>query len=262
MYLFTTFNENLPALFLLRQYKLHNAMKNYHLLIWILFSTIFFGYAQPAPNAHGLRVISSTEWYQQSVAADSSLAMTDLQQLIPSILIDLKYAGTNNFMHKVLYEPTTSTYLRAPAAKALKDAQEMLNKKGLGLKIWDAYRPYHITEKMWVPIQDERYVANPKYGSGHNRGIAVDLTLVNLITGKELDMGTDFDNFSDTAHVSWKALPVNVIENRGLLQQTMEAVGFHILPTEWWHFYLPQPAKYDLLDLTFNQLKKITKALH
>jgi D-alanyl-D-alanine dipeptidase len=237
-------------------------MKNYYLLIWVLLSTILPSYAQPAPNANGLWVINTTKWYQQSILADTSLAMTDVQQLIPSILIDLKYVGTDNFMHTVLYEPTTRTYLRAEAAKALKDAQDLLNKKGLGLKIWDAYRPYRVTEKMWEPIQDERYVANPKYGSGHNRGIAVDVTLVNLTTGKDLDMGTGFDNFSDTAHVSWKDLPVYVLENRALLQQTMEAVGFQILPTEWWHFYLPQTAKYDLLDLTFKQLKKITQASH
>ncbi|MBC7867092.1 MAG: peptidase M15, partial [Gloeobacteraceae cyanobacterium ES-bin-316] len=104
------------------------------------------------------------------------------------------------------------------------------------------------------------YAANPKYGSGHNRGIAVDLTLINLTTKKELNMGTGFDHFSDTAHVNFTALPADVLANRRLLQSLMETSGFKILETEWWHFYLPDAKKYDLMDLSFKQLEKIYKS--
>jgi D-alanyl-D-alanine dipeptidase len=143
---------------------------------------------------------------------------------------------------------------------ALAKVQQQLRHHNVGLKIWDAYRPYSVTEKMWEPLKDERYVANPKYGSGHNRGVAVDLTLVDVTTGKELDMGTGFDHFSDTAHVSFKALSANVLANRALLQQHMEAAGFVVLETEWWHFYIPDTRKYALLNLTFRQLKKINRS--
>ena len=114
-------------------------------------------------------------------------------------------------------------------------------KQGLGLKIWDAYRPYAATQLMWNLVKDERYVANPAKGSGHNRGLAVDVTLINLQTGKELDMGTPYDHFSDTAHQSFVRLATeDILQNRKLLQATMEAAGFTALETEWWHYYWPK----------------------
>ena len=88
---------------------------------------------------------------------------------------------------------------------------------------------------MWEPIKDERYVADPKKGSGHNRGIAVDLTLINLKTKEELPMGTGFDNFSDTAHQTFTALPEQILQNRNLFKNFMEKYGFKALETEWWH---------------------------
>lgn len=229
----------------------------------VLLSTVIIGYSQDSTlNKYGLYVIDNTTAFKKTVVQNPLFEMIDLQKLIPNIIIDLKYCGTDNFMKTVLYEFTRTTYLRKPAAMALLQAQQVLQQKGFGLKIWDAYRPYSVTEKMWEPVQDERYAANPKYGSGHNRGIAVDLTLIELATGKELNMGTDFDHFSDTAHISWKALPPDVLSNRALLQQTMEAAGFVVLTTEWWHYYLPDARRYPLLNLSFKQLRKITKSAH
>ena len=139
------------------------------------------------------------------------------------------------------------------------EVQKKLNEKGYGLKIWDAYRPYSVTVKMWEHVLDENYAANPKFGSGHNRGVAVDLTIIDLETNKELNMGTRFDNFSDTAHITFRALPDSVKQNRLLLQKVMKENGFKVLETEWWHFYLPDAKKYDLLDLSFKQLEKLNK---
>ena len=102
--------------------------------------------------------------------------------------------------------------MRLIVARALGRVQQELNEKDLSLKIWDAYRPYSVTEKMWELIKDERYVADPKKGSGHNRGIAVDLTIIDRTTGKELDMGTGFDNFTDTAHQTFKNLPPEILK--------------------------------------------------
>ena len=130
----------------------------------------------------------------------------------------------------------------------------------LGLKIFDGYRPYSVTEKMWEPIKDDRYVADPKKGSGHNRGIAVDLTVINLKTKEELPMGTGFDNFSDTAHQTFKALPEQILQNRNLLKDAMEKYGFKSLETEWWHYSLPNAKYFEILDLGFKKLRKITQS--
>jgi D-alanyl-D-alanine dipeptidase len=124
------------------------------------------------------------------------------------------------------------------------------------LKIFDAYRPYSVTVKFWELVKDERYVANPSKGSGHNRGIAVDLTVINLKTGKELNMGTGFDNFSDTAHHAFTKLPEEVLQNRLLLRSTMEKYGFKAFDTEWWHYYLANGERFGILDIGFKKMMK------
>lgn len=235
-------------------------MNKYSMLLLILLSTLFYGYSQDSLlNQYGLLVIEDYKVYKKIALKNPESIMMDLRKVIPNAIIDLKYGTTDNFMNRILYHQNKTTYLRKPAAIALAKVQEQLQKKGVGIKIWDAYRPYSVTEKMWELVKDERYAANPKYGSAHNRGVAVDLTLVDLATGLELDMGTDFDHFSDTAHITWKQLPSKVLSNRLLLQQSMEAEGFIVLLTEWWHFYLPNARKYDLLNLSFSQLKRNTK---
>lgn len=158
-------------------------------------------------------------------------------------------------MHRLMYPAGTSrSFLRMPAARALARVQQELAAQGLGLKIFDAYRPYSVTVKFWELVKDERYVANPAKGSGHNRGIAVDLTIIDLQTGRELDMGTGFDNFTDTAHQSFTDLPSTVLENRRLLRTVMEKYGFVALETEWWHYYLRDGAHFELLDIPFKKL--------
>jgi zinc D-Ala-D-Ala dipeptidase len=112
---------------------------------------------------------------------------------------------------------------------------------------------------MWEPVQDDRYAADPKKGSGHNRGTAADLTIIYLSTGKELPMGTGFDNFSDTAHHNFTGLPAEVLKNRALLKKTMEENGFKALDTEWWHYSLPNAKEYELLNLSFAALAKTKK---
>jgi len=208
-------------------------------------------------DSNGLEIIKNKELFLKTVKADSNMEMISLKSFIPFIVLDLRYASTNNFMHRKMYPAKTNdTYLRLPAAKALLLVQQELNKRELGLKIFDAYRPYSVTEKFWELMHDERYVADPKKGSGHNRGIAVDLTIINLQTGKELDMGTGFDNFTDSAHHDFTPLPKKVLANRQLLQETMEKYGFNLLPTEWWHYSWPNPEKFEILDLDISKGKK------
>lgn len=209
--------------------------------------------------AQDFLIIDEAKMQKKLVYVDSNHRMIELKSIIPSLVYDLKYGTQENFTKEVLYNQQTKTFLRLPVARALQQVQEDLAKKGYGLKIWDAYRPYSITKKMWDLIKDERYVANPSKGSGHNRGLSVDLTLINLNTKKELDMGTGFDHFTDTAHHNFKNLSPEVLENRKLLKEIMEKNGFKALDTEWWHFSWPNTRCYEVLDLEFKKLNKLQK---
>lgn len=210
-------------------------------------------------NQYGLPVIKKLSTFQSIIEKSPAKRMVDLRKTIPFIRFDLRYATGNNFLHKKIYPALNTSFLRTDAAAALKKVQAELNQKGLGLKIFDAYRPYAATEMMWELVKDDRYAADPKKGSGHNRGIAVDLTIIDLRTKNELAMGTGFDNFTDSAHHDFTALPAAVSQNRLLLKNTMEKYGFKALETEWWHYSLPNAADYELLDLSFNDLKKLSK---
>jgi D-alanyl-D-alanine dipeptidase len=202
-------------------------------------------------------VTASFSTYKMQVAADADKKMIELKTLIPGLMYDLRYATFNNFMRRAMYpQKTKITFLRVKAANALLAVQKALNEKGLGLKIFDAYRPYKVTVKFWKLIKDERFVANPAKGSGHNRGTTVDLTLIKLHTNEELDMGTGFDNFSDTAHHGFTGLKKEVLENRLLLKTTMEQFGFKPYNDEWWHYSFHNGKQYEILDLSFKKLMR------
>jgi D-alanyl-D-alanine dipeptidase len=204
-------------------------------------------------------VIHNEKDYKKSISFDSSKRLVSLQQFIPQLVIDLKYATKNNFTRNILYQ-NPKAFTRLATATALKKINGDLNKLGLGLKVFDAYRPYQVTKRMWKLVHDERYAANPAKGSGHNRGAAVDVTLVKMATGEELVMPTGFDDFSEKAHHSYNHLPDEIIRNRELLKKTMEKFGFVSLSTEWWHYSLPEAAsRFELLDLSFEQLAKLEK---
>ncbi|HTE12089.1 MAG TPA: M15 family metallopeptidase, partial [Chitinophagaceae bacterium] len=152
------------------------------------------------------------------------------------------------------------TYLRLPAAKALAQVQKELNEKGMGLKVFDAYRPYSVTEKFWELVLNEKYVADPKKGSGHNRGIAVDLSIIYSHNGKELQMPTGFDNFSDTAHHTFMNIPFEALQNRKILKDVMEKYGFKMFETEWWHYSWPDEKNYyEAMDIPFSDFKNANK---
>jgi len=192
-------------------------------------------------------------WYHFALGQGNQYELVDLEKYIPHIRLDIRYATANNFTHQVLY-PRAAAYLKLPAAKALKEVQEELERRGLGLLIFDGYRPFSVTEKMWEIVPDERYAANPAKGSGHNRGIAVDLTLYNLKTGRSLAMPTDFDDFTEKAHQSYPVKDTLVANNRKLLRDIMEKHGFINLTTEWWHFYLKDAQQYPIMNIQFQNL--------
>lgn len=208
------------------------------------------------PNIYRLQILNQANELTNSMKISELNKMVDVKKIIPDIKLELVYTTTDNFTNTVLYPPTKTTFLRLPAAVALKKIQDLLKKENYSLKIWDAYRPYSVTLKMWELIHDDRFVANPAKGSGHNRGIAVDLTIVSLKDGKELNMGTGFDNFTDSAHQNYSQLSEEVLSNRKLLRSLMIENGFSFIPTEWWHYYYSE-GQYDILDITFDDLHKI-----
>lgn len=158
--------------------------------------------AQDIPvNKHGLKVVNTVALYKAQVKADSNQQLVNITSYIPGISTDIRYATPNNFTKRILYRHPL-VVLRLPAAKALKAVQDDLRKRGYGLKIFDCYRPYRVTEKMWEIVPDDRYAADPKKGSGHNRGVAVDLTIIELKNGEEIPMPTSYDDFTEMAHYS------------------------------------------------------------
>ena len=239
----------------LRMQKSQHILFNIFIVIFIIVNTCE-AQDRKADSSGSLKIITSSDLIEQSLQ-DKNLEMVDLKKYIPSLHFDLRYAGSENFMHEKLYPKIKTTYLRRAAASALKNAVEDLKVMGLGISIFDAYRPYHITQLMWQKIGDPRYVADPSKGSGHNRGIAVDLTLMKLGDKTTLSMPTGFDNFSDTAHSDFEDLPDSIKQNRAILKKVMEQNGFIQLSTEWWHFYLPGSDKYDVMDISFKSMKKI-----
>ncbi len=204
-------------------------------------------------NRYGLHVVPDLATYEQIVRAEPDKRFVDLQSFIPGIVLDVRYATTNNFMHRQLY-PVAKTFLRYPAAAALRDAQSELAKENLGLKIYDAYRPYRITEQMWEPIRDADFVADPAKGSRHNRGAAVDLTLIDLRNGQELEMPSGYDEFTDRARRNYTAAPRQALANRARLEEVMTRHGFIPLPSEWWHFDYRSWESFDLMDVPLEAL--------
>lgn len=207
-------------------------------------------------NPYGLDLINTSEAYLKSVAEDENNKMIDLQKYIPNIVLDIKYADTNNFTHTKIYTQPKA-FLRKPAADSLLKIQNLLAKKGLGVKVFDAYRPYAGTLYFYKVYPDTTFVAAPWKGSIHNRGCAIDLTLINLSTGQELEMPTPFDSFSKMAAHSYLDLDSAKLANRAILLNIMTENGFTMYDSEWWHYNLKGKDKYKLMDISFEELEKL-----
>ncbi|HAY71118.1 MAG TPA: peptidase M15 [Saprospirales bacterium] len=191
--------------------------------------------------------------YAEQSGADPSMKMIDLEHFIPGIKTDIRYATKNNFTGELIYT-SAKAFARKPVAHALKAVQDSLSELGLGLLIFDAYRPYSATVKLFEIYPHPGFVADPAKGSRHNRGCAVDISLIQLKTGKELKMPTAFDDFSEKAHSKYMDLPAEAIKNRALLFGIMDHFGFDHLETEWWHFDFRGWEKFPLMDISFESL--------
>ena len=198
-------------------------------------------------------LIAAWPAFARDKAAASGSDFVDITSVDSSILIELRYAGPNNFTRRPLYPPGTPALVRASVAARLVIAQKYLKERGYGLKIWDAYRTRASQEKLWQTMRNRSYVANPKEGVGsmHVRGTAVDATLVDS-SGREVPMPTDFDSFTPAALIEYKGNNQTVRANLKLLQKAMAHGGFYGLRTEWWHFCAPDWKRYPLVpDLKF-----------
>lgn len=164
---------------------------------------------------------------------------------VPDAVLDIRYATANNFTGEVLY-PTATCKLRRAVAQRLARAAKLLRAQQRRLLVWDCYRPRSIQELLWKKVPDERYVADPKKGSRHNRGAAIDVGLVDK-DGKAVTLPTGFDDFTEAAHRDHALVGDRAVEGKRL-EAAMTKAGFVGMPTEWWHFDAPDASKFPLSD--------------
>ncbi len=183
--------------------------------------------------------------------------LVELVKLDPKIKLDIRYATANNFVGRPLYTEARA-FLQKPAAEALLRAGKKLNAQGFGLLIFDGYRPWAITKLFWDVTSGEQhnFVADPRKGSKHNRGCAIDLSLYDLHTGKELEMTGAYDEMSKRSYPTYEGGTAEQRKYRDVLRAAMEAEGFRVNDYEWWHFDYKDWQSYPILNLSFAELHK------
>jgi D-alanyl-D-alanine dipeptidase len=183
--------------------------------------------------------------------------LVELTSLDKTIKLDIRYATSNNFVGRPVYTEARA-FLQRPAAEALLNVQHELKKKGLGLVIFDGYRPWTVTKLFWdvVPEDKRKFVADPSKGSKHNRGCAVDLSIYDLKTGEPIPMPSGYDEFTDRASPDYKGGTDQETANREMLRKLMESVGFTVNPNEWWHFDYKDWQDYAIYDIPFSEASK------
>jgi D-alanyl-D-alanine dipeptidase len=184
--------------------------------------------------------------------------LVDVRKVDPSIRIYMIFATDKNFTGTVLY-PKDYCLLQKNAAAKLKKAQSMFMKDGYCIKLYDAYRPYSVQKKLWSLVKDSRYIANPKGGSMHNRGAAVDMTLVDK-NGVELEMPTPMHTFNETAHRTYAKMTKTARANMDYMTKIMQKAGFSTIRTEWWHFE-DRGGKYMRTDYDFRKIYPVYESV-
>jgi D-alanyl-D-alanine dipeptidase len=183
--------------------------------------------------------------------------LVELTTLDNTIKLDIRYATADNFVGRPVY-PEARAFLQLPAAKALVRVHRKLKRRGLGLVIFDGYRPWSITKLFWevVPEDKRKFVADPAKGSKHNRGCAVDLSIYDVKTGGLLDMPSGYDEFTERASPNYSGGTEEQRANRDLLRKLMEDAGFTVNPNEWWHFDFKNWQDYAIYDISFTEAEK------
>ena len=180
--------------------------------------------------------------------------LVELITLDNTIKLDIRYATANNFVGRAVY-PEARAFLQKPAAKAVLKVHQKLKKQGLGLVIFDGYRPWTITKLFWevVPEEKRKFVADPAKGSKHNRGCAVDLSIYDLKTGALIDMPSEYDEFTERASPDYTGGTDRQRANRDMLRKLMENEDFTVNPNEWWHFDYKNWQDYAIYDISFAE---------
>jgi D-alanyl-D-alanine dipeptidase len=215
---------------------------------------IFLPSVLTAQNKYGLKAMQLAE-YTFSLKTEPNKELVNLAEVAPELLLEIGYATEKNFTGKKIYS-LARAYVRKPVAEALKKAHVEFKKLGYGIKVYDAYRPYKATVKFYEEYHDTTYVASPYRGSRHNRGCALDMTIVDLKTGKELPMPTPWDSFDKAAWPTAEVKDPVIRKNRDLLITVMERNGFTVYEHEWWHFDFNGWNVYEVMDIDFEELEK------
>ena len=186
--------------------------------------------------------------------------LVELVKLDKTIKLDIRYATANNFLGRPVYAEARA-FLQKPAALALMRVSKNLRRQGYGLVVFDGYRPWLVTKIFWdaTPADKKEFVADPAKGSRHNRGCAVDLSLYDLKTGREVEMPSDYDEMTERAHSDYQGGPAEARRLRDLLRAAMEAEGFTVYASEWWHFDYKDWREYPILNLSFAELERAQK---
>jgi D-alanyl-D-alanine dipeptidase len=181
--------------------------------------------------------------------------LCELTRLDSTLRLDIRYATTRNFMHRAMYDQARA-FLQRPAAQALLRVHRKLRPHGYGLLIFDGYRPWSVTKMFWdeTPADKHGFVADPQKGSRHNRGCAVDLSIIDLHTGREVTMPSPYDDFTTKASPRYRGGTQAQRARRDILRRTMESEGFIVDPAEWWHYDYCDWKQYRILNVPFREL--------
>ena len=182
------------------------------------------------------------------LAAAPAADLVDAKAQVPGFVVELRYSTADNFFQRALYPKGARCLLLRPVAARLARAAEDVARHGYRLKVWDCYRPLAVQWEMWERLPKRGYVADPRTGSHHKRGAAVDVTLLRA-DGTEVEMPTPFDTFAPSSRKDAPLANKEVAERRALLRVAMEAAGFHVNRMEWWHYEAPEAHGAPLLDV-------------
>lgn len=211
-------------------------------------------------SKYGLPVVKGSKVYCTIVESNPENQLVDLREIIPDAIYDVRYATSNNLIGRPLY-PTADVFMRKPAALALRQVHENLKQLGFGLVFHDGYRPYEITVLFYEEIKDTTYVADPRKGSRHNRGMAIDLSMYDLKTGQIVEMPSEYDETTLRAHHDYMDGSDVALQNRQILKDAMLDVGFEIYPFEWWHYDFTGWQDCYTYDIWHKKIRKVNRKL-
>ena len=203
-------------------------------------------------------LFSDMETYANAAKKEDKVHTSELIELIkldPTFKLDIRYATKNNFLGRPVYNQA-KIFLQKPVAESLIRVNKAIHKDGYGLLVFDGYRPWSVTKIFWDEIEPakRRFVADPKIGSIHNRGCAIDLSLYKVSSGREIKMPCEYDTFSEKAYPTYTGGTIEERKSRDYLIKKMEKEGFKVHPNEWWHFDHKDCYLYPILDQTFEEI--------